>query len=68
MLLCRASLAEGSRYITWHYRLFIQVEAAPNSSPMLAVARNLRVERDREEQIQKQKHEQRNMVKLVMQL
>jgi len=39
-----------------------QVEAAPNSAPMLAVARNLRMERDREEQIQKQKQEQRNLV------
>ena len=29
---------------------------------MLAVARNLRMERDREEQIQKQKQEQRNLV------
>ena len=40
----------------------LQVEAAPNSAPMLAVARNLRMERDREEQIQKQKQEQRNLV------
>jgi intraflagellar transport protein 81 len=43
-------------------RLKRKVEAAPNSAPMLAVARNLRMERDREEQIQKQKYEQRNLI------
>ena len=41
---------------------FLQVEAAPNSGPMLAVARNLRTEKDREDRIQKQKYEQKNMV------
>ena len=41
---------------------YLQVESAPNSAPMLAVARNLRMERDREEQIQKQKQEQRSLV------
>ena len=40
----------------------IQVEAAPNSGPMLAVARNLRQERDREEKLNKQKNEQNNLV------
>ena len=40
----------------------LQVEAAPNSGPMLAVARNLRTEKDREERLQKQKYEQKNLV------
>ena len=47
---------------TDHVHDFAQVESAPNSAPMLAVARNLRMERDREEQTQKQKQEQRNLV------
>jgi hypothetical protein len=53
--------------IAGEFRLmWLQVEAAPNSAPMLAVARNLRVERDREEQIQKQKHEQRSSVSIAL--
>ncbi|KAK2156371.1 hypothetical protein LSH36_215g03007 [Paralvinella palmiformis] len=43
-------------------RLKKKVEAAPNSGPMLAVARNLRQERDREEKLTKQKHEQKNLL------
>ena len=44
----------------------LQVEAAPNSGPMLAVARNLRTEKDREDRIQKQKYEQKNMVNKIL--
>ena len=40
----------------------LQVESAPNSGPMLAVARNLRMEKDKDEKLQSQKHEQRNYV------
>ncbi len=41
------------------------MEAGPNSGPMLAVARNLRQERDREEKLQKQKQEQKNLVRNI---
>ena len=44
------------------FDLSLQVESQPNSGPMLAVARNLRAEKDKEENLQKQKNEQKNMV------
>ncbi len=44
------------------YPILAQVDAAPNSAPMLAVARNLRQERDRESKIQHQKQEHKNLV------
>lgn len=43
-------------------RLKKKVEASPNSGPMLAMARNLRTERDRDEKIHKQKTEQKNHI------
>ena len=43
---------------------YVQVESAPNSAPMLEVARKLRQERDRDNKLQNQKHEQRNFVSI----
>lgn len=42
-----------------------KVEAFPNRAPMLEAAKRLRVERDRESNLQKQIHEQRNLVSVV---
>uniref|UniRef100_X1Z4C8 Intraflagellar transport protein 81 homolog n=1 Tax=Capitella teleta TaxID=283909 RepID=X1Z4C8_CAPTE len=43
-------------------RLKRKVSTSPNSGPMLVIARNLRVERDREERLVKQKNEQKNLI------
>lgn len=43
----------------------IQVEAAPNSGPMLVVARKLHEEKDRETKLNQQKLEEKNLVNIT---